>query len=219
MPRIRTLKPEHRQHRKTGALDHITYRLWIGMMLDADDEGRLVCDAEQLRVTIFGYHVKVTGVLIESSLSILTEVGLLRLYVVGGIRYAWFPSWHDHQVINRPTPSKLPPYDDSVSIHGSVTDDSRGKGMEGKGMERNGRRAGISDEEFIQSLRDNHAYRGIDLDSELGKMDAWFLTPKGKGRKKTRAFILRWLNKTDRPVTVNGNHQTSQVPFGYNVTK
>ena len=44
MPRIRTLKPEHRQHRKVGALDHVSYRLWVGMILEADDEGRLVCE-------------------------------------------------------------------------------------------------------------------------------------------------------------------------------
>ena len=41
MPRIRTLKPEHRQHRKLGPLDHLTYRLWVGMILEADDAGRL----------------------------------------------------------------------------------------------------------------------------------------------------------------------------------
>jgi len=141
MPRIRTLKPEHRQHRKIGPLDHITYRLWVGMILEADDEGRLVCDAEHLRVTIFGYHPKVTGALIDSSLSRLEQAGLLNLYAVGGTRYGWFPSWHDHQVINRSTPSKLPPYDDSVSIHGDITEDSLLIGKEGKGSERNGEEA------------------------------------------------------------------------------
>lgn len=28
-------------------------------------------------------------------------------------------------------------------------------------------------------------------------MDAWLLTPKGKGRKKNHRFVLNWLNKID----------------------
>jgi len=141
MPRIRTLKPDHRQHRKVGPLDHVTYRLWVGMILEADDEGRLVCDTEQLRVTIFGYHPRVTGALIESSLSRLDKAGLVQLYAMGGLRYAWFPSWRDHQVINRPTPSRLPPYEDSLSDPGGLIEDSLLKGREGNegnGGERNG---------------------------------------------------------------------------------
>lgn len=137
MPRIRTLKPEHRQHRKIGPMDHVTYRLWVGMILEADDEGRLVCDAEQLRVTIFGYHPKVRRPVVEGSLRALEASGLLRLYAVGGARYAWFPSWHDHQKIDKKQPSKLPPYDDSTN--GSRTVDERssliGSDLDLKGSE------------------------------------------------------------------------------------
>ena len=148
MPRIRTLKPEHRQHRKLGPLAHQTYRLWVGMILEADDEGRLVCDADQLRALIFGYHKKMTPSLIEDSLRTLADLKLIRLYDQNGTRYADFPSWHDHQRINRPTPSKLPSYKDSLSTHGSFTEDSsligkdrkgvEEKGSEGKGGERGG---------------------------------------------------------------------------------
>lgn len=108
------------------------------MILEADDEGRLVAEAEQLRVTIFGYHPKVTGAVVEDSLRALEGSGLIRLYAAGGVRYADFPSWHDHQRINRPTPSKLPPFLDSMRTHAGLTDDSRRKGMEGKGMEGKG---------------------------------------------------------------------------------
>ena len=55
----------------------------------------------------------------------------------------------------------------------------------------------MPDEEFLQVLKENPAYKGVDIDKELGKMDAWLLTPKGMGRKKTRKFIVNWLNKTD----------------------
>jgi hypothetical protein len=51
------------------------------------------------------------------------------------------------------------------------------------------------DEEFIAQLKVNPAYRHLDIEAELGKMDAWFLTPNGARRKKTRAFVVRWLNQ------------------------
>lgn len=94
------------------------------MLLEADDEGRLVCDAEQLRVTIFGYHPSIRRTFVERSLAVLEDVGLIRLYVAGGIRYAWFPSWHDHQKIDRKQPSKLPPYDDSSNVRRTLDERS-----------------------------------------------------------------------------------------------
>lgn len=150
MPRIRTLKPEHRQHRKVGPLSHFTYRLWVGMILEADDEGRLVCEAEQLRALIFGYHKKVSLPPIEESLTTLARLGLIRLYEQNGTRYADFPSWLDHQRISHKTPSKLPSWEESVSLpensgtfqkfpHGSEGIGREGKGTESKGGECEGR--------------------------------------------------------------------------------
>jgi len=59
-----------------------------------------------------------------------------------------------------------------------------------------------SDSDFISSLKTNPAYAGIDIDRELGKMDAWLLTKPG--RQKTRAFIVNWLNKIDKPLVKTG---------------
>lgn len=56
----------------------------------------------------------------------------------------------------------------------------------------------LSDFEFLESLKSNPAYRGINLEAEFGKMDAWLSTKPG--RKKTRRFIVNWLNKIERPV-------------------
>jgi hypothetical protein len=137
MPRIRTLKPEHRQHRKVGPLSHVAYRLWVGMILEADDHGRLVCDAEQLRVLIFGYHPKTTTALVERALGELVTPGLIRLYVSEGRRYADFPSWADHQRIDRKQPSRLPMYEHSSNGHRTSDEGSLliGKDLEGNGSE------------------------------------------------------------------------------------
>lgn len=57
--------------------------------------------------------------------------------------------------------------------------------------------------EFIESLKSMPAYQGVDVDRELLKMDAWFLSPKGHGRKKTKGFIINWLNKAEVSYPVN----------------
>ena len=83
-----------------------------------------------------------TPTLIEDSLTELAGLGLIRLYGQKGTRYADFPSWTDHQRINRPTPSKLPPYNESLNTHGVLTEDSSRKGKEGKGRQEKREREG-----------------------------------------------------------------------------
>jgi hypothetical protein len=57
-----------------------------------------------------------------------------------------------------------------------------------------------NDLEWFNELRHNPAYAHIDFAREEGRMDAWLTLPKNKNRKKTRRFILNWLNKIDAPI-------------------
>ena len=58
------------------------------------------------------------------------------------------------------------------------------------------------DDEFIKALKQNPAYEGIDIDRELGKLDAWLLTPKGRGKQRTQQRFLNWLNRAERPMNL-----------------
>lgn len=149
MARIRSLKPDHKMHRKVGLLTDRQYRLWVGMITEADDEGRLNADAQQLRVVIFGYHpTRVTAKHVATDLEAVAAGGLIRLYHVGETLYADFPSWKDHQRVDAAhyRPSKLPPYNTSprLEAQASLQVDSveaqpgprrEGSGREGKGEE------------------------------------------------------------------------------------
>src|SRR5262245_17332452 len=122
MPRIRSLKPEALQHRKVGRLSDRAFRLWVAMLTQADDEGRLIADPEWLRQIAWSYHPDVTSECVAEALKELATVGLVNLYSRFLTRHlraiatplAAFPSWHDHQKIDRPTPSRYP----SPSKHG-----------------------------------------------------------------------------------------------------
>jgi hypothetical protein len=52
--------------------------------------------------------------------------------------------------------------------------------------------------DFLGTLRMNPTYAQINIDAELGKMDAWLLAHPG--RKKTHRFVVNWLNKVDVPL-------------------
>jgi uncharacterized protein YdaU (DUF1376 family) len=59
-----------------------------------------------------------------------------------------------------------------------------------------------TDEEWLTDTR--ALFPGIEVDTELRKMDAWLSTRPGK--QKTRRFIVNWLNRVETPVRgVNGS--------------
>ena len=110
MPRIRSIKPEALQHRKVGRLSDRAFRLWIGMLTQADDHGRLVADTSQLKLIAFGYQTRTGPRQIEAALAELSGTGLIRLYEIDGRPLAEFPSWQDHQRVDHPSKSLLPSF-------------------------------------------------------------------------------------------------------------
>lgn len=66
---------------------------------------------------------------------------------------------------------------------------------------------GTPSQDFLDSIKASPAYKHIDLEIELAKMDVWLSKPVNKRRKKTPTFILNWLNKIEVPVNGNGKQQ------------
>jgi hypothetical protein len=64
-----------------------------------------------------------------------------------------------------------------------------------------------SDESFWDEL--SKLYTWIDLPKEKAKMQAWLLTPRGRGRKINRRFVVNWLNKLDKPMSDMGSNHGS----------
>lgn len=140
MARIRTIKPEFWEDEKAGALDPLAALTFIGLISLADDEGRGRATLTFLRSRLHPYRGTEVA-LIEDSLRTIYVSGLAVPYFVDGQSYYVIPKFKIHQVINRPTPSKLPAppsrlTEDSVS---TPEDSLRERnGMERKGRERNG---------------------------------------------------------------------------------
>lgn len=85
------------------------------------------------------------------------------------------------EVKQKPTPSS------SSSSSSSIITSSK----EEVGADR--KKTYLLDEEFWAEMRRH--YPDIDVDAESRKMDAWLLAHPG--RKKTRQFVINWLNKVE----------------------
>lgn len=143
MARIRSLKPEIWMSPQVMNLSHGARLLFIGLITQADDEGRGSADVRKLKASIFGGD-DVTSVDVHGWLNECSVNGLAVLYHAEnhGDLYA-LPSWTNHQSINRATRSRYPAppipgslTECSVSTHGELTGDR--KGSEGIGEDRRG---------------------------------------------------------------------------------
>jgi uncharacterized protein YdaU (DUF1376 family) len=64
--------------------------------------------------------------------------------------------------------------------------------------------------DWLTTIKANPAYKHLSIETELAKMDAWLSTRPG--RKRTKRFIVDWLNRIEAPVTSNGGIQRPPPP-------
>ncbi len=109
MARIRTLKPEVWMSAQVMNLEHSSRLLFIGLITQADDEGRGSADIRRLKASIFGGD-DCTSTDVRRWLDEISAQDLCVIYndEKHGLLYA-LPSWSQHQSIDRPRKSQYPP--------------------------------------------------------------------------------------------------------------
>lgn len=75
-----------------------------------------------------------------------------------------------------------------------------------------------TDADWFDGVRLSYKALGVNADAELVKAKAWIEhDPKGKGRKLTQSFFIKWLNRADR--TIQTHPQSAKPNHGsYAVT-
>ena len=145
MPRIRTLKPELWLSAQVMNLTHSARLLFIGLITQADDEGRGSSDTRKLKAAIFGGD-DVTLADIRTWLTEIEDQRLAITYTSDGYGdLYWLPSWKEHQYVQKAQPSRYPPpVDNSLperyrNATGTVPERYRGIGRIGsEGKDRKG---------------------------------------------------------------------------------
>lgn len=109
MARKRMIDPDFWTDEALGTLPVHGRLLFMGLISNADDEGRLRGNPALVRSSVFPYD-DFTSNDVAELLNGLESAGLIRQYEVDGQSYIDIPNFLKHQTINKPTPSKLPPY-------------------------------------------------------------------------------------------------------------
>lgn len=107
MARIRTVKPSFWGSKAIAPLSRDARLLALGLISFADDDGRFLASINAINGYVFP-NDELPPPKVRKWLNECAKTGLVHEYEAEGIRYGCFPSWHEHQVINRYTPSTLP---------------------------------------------------------------------------------------------------------------
>jgi hypothetical protein len=116
--RIRSIKPEFWESESLGRVSREARLLFIGLFSCCDDHGRARASSRLLASRLYPYDDDAFKKL-PAWISELQQEGCIRLYQVEGETYLDIPKWLNHQKIDKPSASKLPPFD-------SIPEDSRG---------------------------------------------------------------------------------------------
>jgi len=97
---------------KIAELSDFEFRLWVGLITQADDVGRGDARPAIIKGRIFALRDRTTQKDIDAALRTLAAVGCVSLYTVGGKPYFQFPNWAKHQRV-RDAKSKYPGIDEA----------------------------------------------------------------------------------------------------------
>jgi hypothetical protein len=133
MARIRTIKPTFFRSRSVKKLTDKAKLSWIALWNLADDEGRLLDELGILTGDLWSLSLSEKN--LDKVLDELHTHGRIVRYEVAGQAFIQVTGW-EHQRINRPTPSLLPPV--PISARSLRAPASLTVGREGKGRDKEG---------------------------------------------------------------------------------
>lgn len=142
MARIRTIKPGFFTSEDIAGLSLRARLTFIGLWTHADDNGRAKANPRLVKAAVWPLDDDVTVNGVRDDLVELERADRITTYVVDGVEYLQIVRWHEHQKIDRPTVSSIPPppgAEPEPSTRRTLDEPSTSprprKGREGKGRE------------------------------------------------------------------------------------
>lgn len=111
----RVIKDTIKTSRNVNALSDFQFRVWIHLILSADDYGRGSADPELVKNLAFPRRKGITEKQLSDALHVLANTGMVNLYEVDGEPYFYFPKWGEHQRV-RTKVSKFPDPDGENAV-------------------------------------------------------------------------------------------------------
>lgn len=231
MGRIRTIKPEFPQSESIGRISREARLCFILLWTLVDDSGRTRASSRLLASLLYPYDDDAPK-LIPKWLKELEKERCIDLYEVGGNTYLEVCKFNSHQKIDKPSPSKIPAFDESSRVisEGSATysikegikdkyhiapsavalEAAAGTLLLASGKEWSYTQTQIGDW--------SNSYPAVDISQQLQNMKQWCIShpQKRKTERGILAFITNWLSKKqdEGPKMFNGfNHSSSSRPL------
>jgi len=217
MARKRMIDPDFWTDEKLGECNRDERLFFMGLISNADDEGRGRGNIKLLKATIFPYDDDLKVKDIEKMACSLMGKGMAIFYVFDGQDFYCLPNFPKHQVINKPTESKLPSLPDNEQeillpeYYRSNTVELPPKRKEEKIKEKKEKEEKKPRAQFV-TMTDKEYQSLIDKfgeQSTLRKIDNLSLYKGSKGVKYESDYltILAWDRRdNERPTIPQGNH-------------
>lgn len=219
MARIRTIKPEFFDDETIAALSFQARLAFIGLLQQADREGRLRDRPVRLKARMFPYD----DLDIVTLLDELERHRFIRRYTVGGEAFIAIRTFTKHQQVNqRETASVLPAPPEAAEhslahaehVHALGGREGNGREQEGKGTEESAVTPSVPTPTpsvltfptvgsgptswaltVAQVVAWQTCYQGTDVEAECRKALAWVQANRPKTAKGMPAFLVNWLNR------------------------
>lgn len=127
MARKRMISPEIWESSSFAELTDFAKLVFIGLISNADDEGKGEADAALLKSKLFPRDEKKRAADVKSALSEIARSTSTLFYSVEGHDYYALTTWRRWQKLDRPTPSKIPDpsQEQSMGERGSYTQNQK----------------------------------------------------------------------------------------------
>ena len=224
---------------KIAELSDFEFRLWIGLITQADDVGRGDARPKIIKGRVFSLRDRVTITDIDKALQRLAATGCVSLYTVGGKPYYEFPNWAEHQRIRNVQP-KYPGMDEadnlrqSAAICGEMRLESESESESNTNPNVCTEQAPLASvpplplnngEEYtvtVASLDEwIKLYPAVDVEQELRNMRGWLNA--NKSRRKTPSgierFIVNWLSSEQNKGPKKSQQSKQTTPASYDIDR
>lgn len=105
--RIRSIKPELLEDGKTARLGHLEWRLFVSMIVIADDHGNLRGDPDYVRSTAL-WASRESAATVAKALETLARLSLVVPYRAREQDYLHISGWEKHQKVDHPSKPRMP---------------------------------------------------------------------------------------------------------------
>lgn len=117
MARKRMIDPQIWASEDYSELSNFAQLVWIGLFSQADDEGRGKSKPAYLKSILFPYSEDIKLVKkVDSALDEIAKTMSVTFYQLDNNEYYQLENWSKWQKVDKPQPSKIPPFSEGVKI-------------------------------------------------------------------------------------------------------